>query len=168
MEEQYEIVELSTGAEVKCKAIPPLLIMDFYRDNPVPKPPIKERELDIKKDSGEPYTEKYEDPQDPEFQRQTREWMAERGRKLNEIYLVLGTEIELPDDDEWLEPLRFLGILPKEPENEYERKLFYIRYHLVKDPDDITRMREAIYSLTWPSEEEVKAIGESFPGQVSE
>jgi len=164
MTEQHKVIELSTGEEIECKPVPTLLIMKYRADNLPPKVPKKTRELGIKDEEGKPHTEEYDDPDDPEFVEARREWMAQRGDRLNDIYLMLGTEVEVPDDEEWLVPLRTLGVLPKEPENEHEKKLFYLRYWFVKTADDLIKIIDTVSDLTWPSEEEVKAAEESFPG----
>lgn len=164
MKEAYKVIELSTGGEVKCKPVPALLVMRFQTENPSPTVPKKTRELDIKDGEGKPHTEEYEDPNDPEYRKALEEWVAQRGDKLNDIYLMLGTEVEVPDDEEWLVPLRTLGVLPKEPENEHERKLFYLRYWLVRDINDLFKIIDTVAELTWPSEEEVEAAEASFPG----
>ena len=109
MTEQHKVIELSTGGEVKCKPVPALLVMRFQTENLPPTVPKKVRELDIEDEDGKAYTEEYEDRDDPEFRKALEEWVAQRGDKLNDIYLMLGTEVEVPNDEEWLVPLRTLS-----------------------------------------------------------
>jgi len=164
MRENFKEIELSDGTKVKCVPAPHLIIMKLLAEDRPPEIPVKTRELGIKDEEGKPFTEKYEDPDDPEYRSQVRKWVVEHGDRLNDIYLLLGTEVEVPDDDEWLEPLELLGVLPKKPENKSERKLFFLKYWLIKSADDLIRIMETIRDLTWPSEKEVEAAEASFPG----
>jgi len=142
---------LSSGMRAKLKPVSASLVDEVvqklkYPDVPMWHNPDRERD--------EP------NPSDPNYQREVDSVNHQRGIAAMDAIIMFGVDLldPIPDDDEWLEGLRMLGI-EFDPTNAFRRKFAYKKYIAVSQ-DDI----QSIMRLSGITPEEVERAADTFPG----
>jgi hypothetical protein len=109
-----------------------------------------------------------ENPNDPDFIDALRAWETSGVLSLYDAYLLAGTRIvSVPagmatmDDPTWLDQMGALGQDVSTPER---RRLAWLRFVAVRDPDNIATLAKEVGNRTFVREDEVDAAAEAFPG----
>lgn len=108
-----------------------------------------------------------ENPNDPEY----IEAVQERDRNLSDaisdaMFLMGVNIISIPgnmpgiDEDNWIEKLSILGV--DVPENQYRKKLAYLKYIACANPKDLELTMAQVGRESGATEEDVKRAAESF------
>lgn len=147
-------VVLSSGVRVKIRPVPPLLLDAILDTIPLPKPPV------MKVRTAWGGEEEWYNTNDEKYQEELRKATELRADKSWEAEMLLGIEDEPPEDDKWAKPLKRFGIeIPDDPD---ERKLLWIKTHLVQKSTDSFKLVAAIRAAARPTEEELREIADSF------
>lgn len=107
-------------------------------------------------------------PNDPGYLKAHERWEEETNTRLLEAMILLGTSIEYvpdsmpkPEDDDWLEELRFLEI-PID-ESTLGRKLLWLKTHVLTDEHEINELARIINIANgFVPEEDVNDMEDSF------
>ena len=156
------IILLSTGIRAKIKPVPASLLDKVAGHIPDPKPPKQ-----LIEDKGREEI----NPFDPEYLRLKDEALTERGRATTEAMVMFGIELvdEIPPNEEWLPPLRFLekrGRLDLKEwniEDEIERELLYKLFVAVANVDIML-----VSAASGVSQEEVEQAMRGFLGSETQ
>jgi len=104
--------------------------------------------------------EEWYDTDNVAYQEKLREATELRANKSWEAEILLGIEDDPPEDDEWTKPLKRFGV--EIPDDSDERKLLWVKTHLVRKSSDSFKLIAAIRAAARPTEEELREIAESF------
>lgn len=81
--------------------------------------------------------------------------------------LLYGVKLPLPDDDAWLDPLRYLEIdIPDRDESPHDFLLFWLFTEILKTPYDIEELTNAIISGGRVLREMRAVAASTFPGSL--
>ena len=154
------LIQLSTGVVLTGKPANPIALITVMANFPRPKPPVY-----FDKSMGR----EMENPNDPDYIARVRSADMERSSATLNVMILMGTALKSlpkgfsgPDDDEWLEEYKLLG-LPIFPENKRWRYLRWIIFRAAPDQKDITAIQDVVSKLSGVREEDVKNA-ETFPG----
>lgn len=158
----YEELELTNGTKVKVSPVPSFAIAAAVGTVTMPEPPT------IKIQTAAGHEEPWPDtsPESEAYQvylRAKEIAEAARNKKQNELTLLMGLpEVTPAEGEDWFEPLAYVGIEPRA--GKLGRKLDYIQYVLLANPLDLTRVFDAINTISFPREDAIRAQMESFRG----
>jgi hypothetical protein len=156
--ERGDIVTLSTGVRLKVKPVPKHFIFDVTSRLKRPKPPImliegKGREQ--------------ENPDDPDYQEELEQWVADVANAGNNVAILRGSEIDHipdevigPDSEDWKSEMELLEI--PMIENERARYLSWVKAIAAPLDEDIFLLLEEIGRLTGVAESDVAQAVERF------
>lgn len=154
-------ITLSTGVVLRGKQAPPLTLVHILSRYPRPKVPVY-----FNKTMGRDM----ENPDNPEYLEEVQSWKMEMADAVLSALILLGTQLLSkpdgfpgPDDDEWLDEYRLLG-LDMMPENKSWRYLSWVKFKAVVTADDTKKIREVVGRLSGVPETSVQAA-EDFPGR---
>lgn len=171
----------TVGKTIRLKGLPSMLIEKIQGSVKMPDPPTyaattaggdvenhfhNETTLDVE---GDP-------EQTAKNHKAWEEYIAERDRinaelseRMMKLMLIKGTEVEMPNDDEWIEEQVFVGAdISKIPEDRLGRKYYYIVTEVIGSPDDLNNIMNTIMKISGVGEEAVLAAEASFRRAVEE
>lgn len=159
--EENPTITLSTGVVLRLKRVSFMRIQSIVAQFPDPEVPLiedKERDRVIR------------NPNAPFYLAQKAEREAERMMAVVDAIAVFGTDIEfVPDDlpkpteNSWIEELEFVNI-HVDRESDLARKLNWIKYVAVRDPEDLVRLSSEFNVQMGTAEGQVAAqLRENFP-----
>jgi hypothetical protein len=157
------LVRTSTGALLRPKKLPDLLVQQLWSRFPIPQPPTVEVR-------GHGKTWREPNPDDPTYRRALQQRTLDVGEAMLRLTLLRGVEVvELPanvlpyeQDTEWLEDMEYLGVTL--PESKAGRYVEWLRYRVVVTNEDFIALQRACTRLAGVTEEDVQAATELFPG----
>lgn len=153
-------ITVSTGVIFKIKKAPAMAFQAVVKqwDKAAPKAPVTYIES---KDRNE------ENPSDPDYIQAKRDYEERRNTALFDAAILFCTEIESvpeginkPEDDDWLEDLKILGIAPGAGKR--ERYLSWVKYYAAPDDTDLVSLNVAISRVNGVSEGDVSAAMAAF------
>jgi len=149
-------VTLSTGVELRVKAVPAWLLNDISNSLERPKPPK------FVKDGWET-----DNPDDPEYQEAMKRYDAKVSEKLNDAMIVMGTSagsvpqgVEPVKSDKWRRKLAVLG--KKIDEDEDSLYLAWVKYVAGPKMDDIQKIIQEVGRESGVAEADVKTSVDNF------
>lgn len=156
---------LSTGAVVRCRPVPPYMMLDMY--DTLPLPPVYPK-VTLKSPAGDekapalPETEEY-----VEYRRKQRAWEIERGRHTRDFSLDVGIVAwKLSEDEEFQsEPPEDWTEDPAAARwglKSRSTRLAYITQALLATDPDATLVERVINELASLTEKEITAAGVPF------
>ena len=155
-----DTVTLSSGVVLRCKQVPPLLLIKVLASFPRPKIPTW-----ISPSMGR----EVENPDDPDYIARVNQWKIDSSNVTLNALLLLGTELvsvpknlEGPDGNKWIEKLKSIG-LETETNNESWRYLNWMVLVAAPSDDDMNIIKEVVGKLSGVPESAV-AAAEQFPG----
>ncbi len=159
----YPYTVKDTGVELNIRKLSPLFLADasaaYQKKNPKPTPPMNEVEYGDGKKVMEPNLA------DPLYDQMLVAWNEGLQEFQRSLLIDLGVVVELTDDikaeiqekrDWWKES--FGEELSKND------RWVYVNYIALGSPEDVTELVEAIVSRIAPTESQIKAAQDSFPG----
>ena len=157
-------VVLSTGVGLTVKPVSKFLLQRLLTDmdKARPKMPL----VYIKEDD-----RKEENPNDPAYIEALREWQADRGLKIHDAMIALGTEpvaplpIEGCDDPNWQEAVRFTGV--QFDDTKLGRYVAWVKYVAGPSDEDTALLIAAVQSAAGVPEAEVAKATDLFRSGVS-
>jgi len=153
--EPFRMVALSSGREVKCVPVSPLLLQQVIKRYEV-KPPIKT----ITPMGGVPET--YADTEDKEYLRQLSEAGESQREASNNVLLLRGLpEVQPEDDWSWADELEFLFGEDIKREGA-EGRLNYIKYRLLSNTYDLLLIIRTVSELSGATEKIIQQIMADF------
>lgn len=171
-EETPKVFVTSMGIEVPLRAISPLLMQRVHSSVPLPQPPTYEVEI-VGGAKQTFYHDEESVAEDPEAKRlwdQYKDDLAEaralRNNRALRVMLYKGTAMQLPEDDDWIDEHKFLGLdVPDDPRELYQ---YYLETEVLGSPQDVERLMNAISELMGVKTEDVNAAMESFRDPMGE
>lgn len=158
MTDDPNVVTLSSGVVVRCKAAPLNLIRKLTTAVPVPAVPMKFNE---EKGREEP------NPFDPDYREASRQYDIRVRELTQDALIVLGTEIVSvpdgfpgPDEAAWREEVAFFGITI----DERMPRLTWMNYYAIRGLQDQLAITVRCGRLTGVREEDVTAEMNNFRG----
>jgi len=160
-EEPMELMTLSSGAVIKPKRLPELMLNRLWAQFPSPLPP----EVEIKK-GGKTWTEPNYD--DPAYKRAVSRRAVDIGESTLKLMLLKAIEIvTLPpgvkpfeEDQEWKEDYEALGA--EVPVSLTAQRLEWLRYRILVNNTDFERVQDACLKLAGVKQEDVDAALDRF------
>lgn len=160
-ERRRDRVILSNGVILKLKPVPPLALREVvvrFKRPTIPEVWNADKER------------MEENPIHPDYLAGLQRYQADVIMAANDIYLMLGTEVEsVPDDvpgvdsGEWVSIREVLG-LEVEFKNRFHRYLAWLKMTIVKDAD-ITLLIQSVLQLNGTTEIEVQEAATAFRNQ---
>lgn len=165
----YKEITLTSGEVIKVYPVPGYAVVavsaQIAADNPIGDPPT----TTIKTLAGEqawPDTsmdsEAYQ-----EYLRKKRAMEAKQAAAADNLtFLVALRDVPMPETDDWFAPFKFAGLTLSTDSD--GKRLDYLRYCLLADARDMKLFQATVNELSWPREERVAALKQSFPDNHSE
>lgn len=157
---QGDTITLSSGVTLRGKQANPLILVQVMAAFPRPEPPMVYMQA---------MGREIENPDDPDYIERLQSWKMEYADRMVTAMVSLGTELvsvpkgmARPEKDDWLEEYSLLG-LPLHPESKAWRYLTWVKYHAVKNENDMKLIQEVVGRLSGVRESAVKSA-ENFPG----
>lgn len=161
-----DVLVMSSGAIVKVKQIPEVYLQGLLRAFPRPEVPrvtIKDEE------NGKEYQE--ENPNDPHYLRQLRDWRVQLADASMRVTLLRGIEVlQLPpgtkpfdEDKEFQEEQDLIGI-DLHGASRSARYLIWLQYRIVISTQDVDKINEACQQMAGLSEEDIAEAMAAFLG----
>lgn len=152
--------KVASGQVIRYKPLNPDLAQAVLEAYPDPEPPTREvATIDGSK-------EQIPDPNDAGYQERLREVSRERGRALQRLLVAQCLDdLELPEG--WIERQKW--ILPgwEAPENELDRKLYWVQHWMLTNPADLVGLLNAAQFAAVLTPEEVEKQMANFRPQVA-
>lgn len=160
-EADKSVLTLVSGAVIKAKPVPDMVLQAMFSQYPEPKPPILETEV-----RGRMIREA--NLSDPDYLIAVEARNRVLSDAMHNLTLLRGLKIlqlppdvvEYDKDDEWEKELSDLGV--DIPEKETLRRLLWLRYRIVISPNDLVKLQEEGMRLAGTSEEEIQAAMARF------
>jgi hypothetical protein len=150
------LVTLSTGIVIRCKPVPRVLFEELLASMPEPEAPVIY--LEDKQRSEE-------NPNDPAYLREQKDWIKRLGLATINTMILFGTAIEsIPDDIDppgaahWRERLALVGLAPSD-DSEDAQYLFWIRCYAAASAQDLAALQGGVTRLSGQILEQ--AVGEA-------
>jgi len=148
----------NNGITFKLKKVSRFVVLEALKKYKTPKPPVMWVEDKSRNE---------ENPQDPTYLEEVREFDTERGIATINIYLSMGTEvmtlpidIEPMDGSDWYSRVVDLGV--PEVLNKYSRYTAWLRFYAMED-DELTKLVTEVMKYSGLTlETDVQTAGESF------
>lgn len=157
-----KIIILSTGVQLRLKAVSPFVINEAL--SRIVRPTVPKQFIESK-------GREEENPIHPEYLQAIRDYDAERSRVSQEAMFLLGVEVvnipqgfQKPEEDDWAEELTFLGM--DIATDGRRRRLEWLRYWAIRGVDDLQAVSLGISRLSGVPEEDVQKAAESFRGEA--
>ena len=165
----FKEITLTSGEVVKVYPVPGYAVVavsaQIAADNPIGDPPT----TTIKTMAGEePWPDTSMDSEAYQaYLRKKRAVEAKQSAAADDLtFLVALRDVPLPQTDDWFAPFKFAGLtLSTDPD---AKRLDYLRYCLLADARDMKIFQSTVNELSWPREERVAALKQSFPDNHSE
>lgn len=160
--QEVPTLKLSTGVVLKLKKFSFMRVQSIlskFKDPEIPLVYDKERGRDLR------------NPDDPTYLAKKAEVETERMMAVVDAIAVFGTDIEsvpngfpLPSDDSWIDELEFVNVVTVDRTSELARKLNWIKYVAVRDPEDLVKIANEFGVQMGTAEKEVvDQLHENFP-----
>lgn len=154
-----DIVTLSTGIKLRCKAVPQMTMRQVFVSIKKPQPPIIRNE---EKGREEPWEG------DPAYLQQLEDWEFQLGEVTLNVMLSIGTKVEKipkgmysPESDEWIEPLIASGVQPK-LNSPTARYLSWLRFYAIATAQDLATLSTVLATKSGVTEADAQAALQSF------
>ena len=156
-----DVVELSNGIRLRYKSVPQVTLRHSLMIIPKPDPPMVENP---EKGRSEPWEG------DPKYQESLNNWLYQIGETTLNVMLMLGTKLEFvpegvdgPKDEGWVELLEAAGV-PIKINTEPARYLSWLRFYALAEPEDVTKVSQAVARRSGVLEQDVDSALQSFRG----
>lgn len=146
------------GVTLQLRKVSPLVATEIRKRFPPPKPPLS------KVDYGEGNFEMEPNPDHPGHKLAMENYNMELEEKVRRAYLKLGCVV-VPDQEQvdlTREAMKEIGVDLSDETNEF----VYINYCAVASGDDYNDLIQAIINRSVPTEADIKAASDTFPGNV--
>jgi len=159
----------STGITIKVHGIPQMLLDKIQSSVDRPEPPKYKIVTASGEEIWEPHTlDTLETDEDKKIYNDYLKQLAAVDAIVNErmfrVIAMKGVEVEMPDDNAWVEMQKFLGV--RIPDDPLELKYLYVQTEVIGNTDDIMEITELVMQETGVSEEALAEARKSFPGGV--
>lgn len=152
----------SNGLQVKIKRIPPFIALQLRNDFPPPKPPTQVVEYPDGKKRVE------ENPAHPDYVEAMRIYGIESELRMRKLVLKRGLEWEMTDAHR--AELKAVADNYREDFGKEldisDETLAYLSYVAIQTNEEIERLIALVLNQSQPTEETVKAVQDSFQGDV--
>jgi len=149
-----DTIKLSSGVEVKLIPLPPLLMRAVEAKFPEPEPPMVEVEVHGKK-------EIQPNPDDPDYLQACEQWTTDRGAALMDLALIKGVQVEMPDDETWIEELALIGV--EAGETKAAKKLAYLRSVVIASVEDLMEVTGRVLAMSGVSPQAIDEAAKTVP-----
>lgn len=156
--ESNHLIRLSSGVVLRGKQAPPLALVKVMAAFTRPKPPVYFNET---------MGREVENPDDPDYIARVQAYQTESSNAILNALILLGTELAetpkkfpKPEDDDWLEEYRELGLTPRM--NKSWRYLTWVTFKAVLNEHDLELIRDEVGRLSGVPESAVQSA-EAFP-----
>ncbi len=146
------------GVTLQLRKVSPLVATEIRKRFPPPKPPL------AKVDYGEGHFEMEPNPDHPAHKLAMETYNMELEEKVRRAYLKLGCVVT-PDQEmvnTARDAMNEIGVDLSNETNEF----VYINYCAVASGDDYNDLIQAIINRSVPTEADIKAASDTFPGNV--
>lgn len=167
-----DFFETEDGTKIPIKKLSPYVFDILRSSEDAPDKPTYE----VKLVTGE--TQTFEHDQESiknASEEEKKEWEdyhkeIERLRKtaqetVERLILYRAVDLELPEDDDWIEEQRWIGLNPP-VKNKRELKLHWVKTELLSSGDDIKRLMSHVLVASGVGREDKSTIKRSFPDQM--
>lgn len=157
-------VTLTNGVKLKLRSVSPTAVREAVMRLERPKPPRVMNETKGREE---------ENPQHPDYLTQVEEYEAATQEAAANVLLLLGTEVEhvpeevpILDTDDWVEDLRYVGVLGEDFDgsNPRARKLAWLKFVAMTSLQDTVMVLGGPLTALGVSESEVAETIQSFRG----
>ncbi len=157
--EQRKTITLSSGITFGVKSPPPLVYQRYLEklEKELSEPEVPEV---LSKTLENPEGELVKNPDDPDYQAALLERRNKFGDRLLDALIVLGLEFDLPEDNYWLEKLRFLGL--DIDESPLGLKVAYVRNVAILSAEDSIAITNGVLRGVTVTEEAVAEATRKF------
>lgn len=150
-------VELTSDNVIVVKAINLKLLERFDLEHQAPSPPQKKVEI-----VGGQF-EYVDDEDDPEYKEALAEYGGRMMTDLLNLLVLYGMDVELPEDDSWIDMLALTGVTVNE-DDPLSVKLDYVQLHLMGDVvADVKRIMKAVFTVSGVGDEVISQWETMFP-----
>lgn len=146
---------LSSGVKVKLTPLPPLLQRAIEAKFPEPEIPMAS--VTIRDEQ-----ELQSNPDDPDYIEAREHWARDRGAALMDLALIKGVQVELPEDDSWIEELALVGV--EVGEGKVARKLAYLRSVAIGNLQDLMGVTGRVLAMSGVNPQAVDEAVKTVPG----
>jgi len=158
------------GYEFNIKPISPILIDKVQKTIPVPEPPtyIAEtvgggQEIHVHDEST------LESPEDhaawATYKRELADYQSSVTDKLLELFILMGVDLELPEDDSWVEEHKYLG-LEVPVDDRRALKVYWVSNVVLGSGEDLTGLMFEVMKGTGVDQEVLDSVQDSFRRSV--
>jgi hypothetical protein len=149
-------IELTSGMPITLKPINLILLERFDRDHTAPTPPQREAEVI---GGG---VELVDDEEDEDYLEELSEFNRTSMWDLLNLIAIYGTDVELPEDDDWIDELVLAGITVDET-SESRMKIDYVQMVMMNDlVEDLKRMIYNVFLLSGVEEDAINQQMDMF------
>lgn len=150
-----KLIVLSCGVTLETRPVPPMVLAEIDKKFPepsIPKVRDEEKGRDIP------------NPQDPSYLKALDTVAQAKGNAIIDVIAGLGTKLHSvpdgmyrPEDEDWKEPLEFLGLFI--PEKGTGRYLAWLKYYVIRSGEDLgIIVKKSAKAIGVPEEEVASAI----------
>lgn len=132
-------MKFRSGVEARLLRLPPLLVQRLDDQFKEPDPPMVEVEV-----HGEKQLES--NPDDPDYLAERERIRRIKGLAYLNLAFLKGLDIDMPEDEEWLEELRLAGV--EVGESKAAKKLAYIESVVITDVSELEEVVSQILAVS--------------------